>query len=216
MKIERKQSTASTTITPKQHKDIPGNPSTTKSSRIKLKRSATPDTLRVLTLEDWEFWKYNGYVVIKKAVPGEQVKRTRDFLWEFEDKDPDNPKTWYTTARAEMKMKELVGTGMVEVYNNQYLWDNRQMKYVYDAFVDIWGTEKLWVSIDRANLNFPNRRASVNKGFIHWDYDPGTKPQNVQGVLALSDQTEENIGETPAKCGYDSIIYAWIGDEGRS
>ena len=62
------------------------------------------------------------------------------------------------SPRAEMKMKELAGTGMVEVYNNQYLWSNRQTKKVYNAFVDIWGTEKLWVTIDRANLNFPIRR----------------------------------------------------------
>ena len=33
-----------------------------------------------------------------------------------------------------------------------------------------------------------------NKGFIHWDYDPETKPINVQGVLALSDQADENMG----------------------
>jgi ectoine hydroxylase-related dioxygenase (phytanoyl-CoA dioxygenase family) len=32
------------------------------------------------------------------------------------------------------------------------------------------------------------------KGFIHWDYDPDTKPVNVQGVLALCDQTDENMG----------------------
>ena len=32
------------------------------------------------------------------------------------------------------------------------------------------------------------------KGFIHWDYDPETKPQNVQGVLALADQDDENMG----------------------
>jgi ectoine hydroxylase-related dioxygenase (phytanoyl-CoA dioxygenase family) len=32
------------------------------------------------------------------------------------------------------------------------------------------------------------------KAFIHWDYDPETKPQNVQGVLALADQTDENMG----------------------
>jgi len=50
-----------------------------------------------------------------------------------------------------MKMKELAGTGMVEVYNNQHLWNNRQVQKVYDAFVDVWGTEKLWVTIDRAN-----------------------------------------------------------------
>ncbi len=116
------------------------------------------------------------------------------FLWEFEEKDPNNPETWYSAARAEMKMKELAGTGMVEVYNNQFLWSNRQQQKVYDAFVDVWGTEKLWVTIDRANLNFPIKKGFEYKGFIHWDYDPETKPQNVQGVIALSDQTDPNTG----------------------
>lgn len=67
-------------------------------------------------------------------------------------------------------------------------------KKVYDAFVDIWGTEKLWVTVDRANLNFPIKPGFEYKGFIHWDYDPETKPVNVQGVLALADQTDENMG----------------------
>ena len=93
-----------------------------------------------------------------------------------------------------MKMKELAGTGMVEVYNNQFLWSNRQTQKIYDAFVDVWGTEKLWVTIDRANLNFPIKKGFEYKGFIHWDYDPETKPQNVQGVVALSDQTDPNMG----------------------
>jgi hypothetical protein len=93
-----------------------------------------------------------------------------------------------------MLMKELTNTGMAEVYNHQRLWDNRQVKRIYDAFVDIWGTEKLWVTIDRANLNMPMRPGFEYKGFIHWDYDPETKPQNVQGVLALADQTDENMG----------------------
>jgi hypothetical protein len=88
----------------------------------------------------------------------------------------------------------LAGTGMVEVYNHQKLWNNRQMKRVHDAFADIWGTDKLWVTIDRANLNLPIRPGFEYKGFIHWDYDPETKPQNVQGVLALADQTDENMG----------------------
>ena len=91
-------------------------------------------------------------------------------------------------------MKELTNTGMVEIYNHQYLWDNRQYPKVHDAFTDIWGTEKLWVTIDRANLNLPIRPGFEYKGFIHWDYDPETKPQNVQGVLALADQTDENMG----------------------
>ena len=177
-----------------EHKKIPGNPSTAKSSSLKLNTRKNNEPLRVLTEEQWKFWINKGYIVIKNAIPREQAKSTADFLWEFEDKNPEDPSTWYTAPRAEMKMKELAGTGMVEVYNNQYLWSNRQTKKVYDAFVDIWGTEKLWVTIDRANLNFPIREGHEYKGFIHWDYDPETKPQNVQGVIALSDQTDINMG----------------------
>ncbi|MDA0330848.1 MAG: phytanoyl-CoA dioxygenase family protein [Bacteroidetes bacterium] len=176
------------------HKEIPGNPSTAKSSIKNLRTEASEDSLRVLTVQDWNFWSYNGYIVIKNAVPRNQALKTAEFIWEFDDKDAKDQSTWYTEARKEMQMKELAGTGMVEVYNNQYLWNNRQYQKVYDAFVDIWGTEKLWVTIDRANLNFPIRPGYEHKGFIHWDYDPDTKPQNVQGVLALSDQTDKNMG----------------------
>ena len=176
------------------HKDIPGNPSTAKSSFTKLNDRSNGKALRVLSEDDWDFWIKNGYVVIKNAVPREQALATAEFLWEFEEKDPENPETWYAPPRAEMKMKELTNTGMVEVYNNQKLWNNRMTQRVYDAFSDIWGTEKLWVTIDRANLNFPIKPGFEYKGFIHWDYDPETKPVNVQGVLALADQMDENMG----------------------
>ena len=176
------------------HLDIPGNPSTAKSSHLQLNDRSNGKPLRVLSEADWTFWKHNGYIVIKQAVSKEQAAATAAFLWEFEEKNPDDPTTWYTAPRAEMKMKELENTGMVEVYNHQQLWNNRQVQRIYDAFVDIWGTEKLWVSIDRANLNFPIRPGFEYKGFIHWDYDPDTNPVNVQGVLALADQTDENMG----------------------
>lgn len=178
----------------KDHEDIPGNPSTATSSKIRLNDRSNGVPLKVLSEEDWDFWIYNGYVVIKNAVSREQAAETARFLWEFEEKDPNDENTWYTPPRAEIQMKELTGTGMVEVYNNQYLWNNRQTPKIYHAFVDIWGTEKLWVTIDRANLNFPIRPGYEYQGFIHWDYDPETRPQNVQGVLALADQTDESMG----------------------
>lgn len=185
---------APTMIPNNAHKDIPGNPSTAKSSAIKLNDRSNGKPLRVLSEDDWKFWIHNGYIVIKNAVSKEQAKKTADFIWEFEEKNPNDPSTWYTQPRAEIQMKELTNTGMVEVYNHQYLWENRQMQKVYDAFADIWGTEKLWCTIDRANLNFPLRPGYEYKAFIHWDYDPETKPQQVQGVLALNDQTDENMG----------------------
>jgi len=45
---------------------------------------------------------------------------------------------------------------MVEIYNHQYLWDNRSIPRIYDA-LDIGIRKRLWVTIDRANLNPPNR-----------------------------------------------------------
>lgn len=177
-----------------EHQEIPGNPSTAKSSTFSLNTRTNKTPLRVLSETEWQFWIEKGYIVIKNAIPKEQAKATADFLWEFEEKHPHDPNTWYTPPRAEMKMKELAGTGMVEVYNHQQLWNNRQTQRVYDAFVDVWGTEKLWVTIDRANLNFPIKKGFEYKGFIHWDYDPETKPQNVQGVIALSDQTDLDMG----------------------
>src|SRR5690554_697695 len=183
-----------TTAPNKNHQNIPGNPSTATSSPIRLKDRSDGKPLRLLSEEDWDFWIHNGYVIIKNAVPKEQAERMADHLWGFEGKDPQDANTWYKKPNAEMKMKELTNTGMVEIYQHQYMWDNRQHPKVHQAFADIWGTEKLWVTIDRANLNFPIREGFDYKGFIHWDYDPETKPQNVQGVLALADQTDEHMG----------------------
>jgi len=176
------------------HKEIPGNPSTAKTSRIKLNDRSNGIPLQILSESDWAFWIENGYVIIKNAVPKEQAKKLAGYLWEYEGKDANDTESWYKRPNAEMQMKELNNTGMVEIYNHQFLWDNRQSPKVHQAFADIWGTEKLWVTIDRANLNFPLRPGFEYKGFIHWDYDPETRPQNVQGVLALDDQTDENMG----------------------
>ncbi|MGB5203893.1 MAG: phytanoyl-CoA dioxygenase, partial [Eudoraea sp.] len=77
----------------KAHKDIPGNPSTATSSKIELNDRSNNVPLRVLSEKDWEFWKHNGYIVIKNAVPVAQAKTTADFLWEFDEKDPKDSKT---------------------------------------------------------------------------------------------------------------------------
>lgn len=177
-------------------KEQPGNTSVAETSAFQLNQRNHNEPLRLLTEEQWQFWKNNGYVIIPEAVPEENIDAAVDLLWKFEEKDPDNPATWYAPSRREMKMKELNNSGMVEVYNHEALWDNRQYPKVYDAFVDIWGIEKLWVTIDRANLNFPVRPGHEFKGFIHWDIDTSLNPLpvNVQGVLSLNDTTEETGG----------------------
>jgi len=86
-------------ITKNQHLEIPGNPSTTKTSNNKLNDRSNGQKLRVLSEDDWNFWIHNGYIVIKNAVSKEQAKNTADFLWEFEEKDPNNIETWYKARK---------------------------------------------------------------------------------------------------------------------
>ena len=177
-------------------KDQPGNTSLAKNSTVGLNERKNGEPLRVLSEEDWQFWQENGYVIIHDAVPEANIDAVVDLIWEFEEKDPDHPATWYRPPRRDIQMTELKNSGMVEIYNHPALWNNRQYPKVYHAFADIWGTEKLWVTIDRANLNLPARPGYEFKGFIHWDIDTSVvpKPVNVQGVLSLSDTSEATGG----------------------
>jgi len=164
---------------------------------IPLNERPNNEPLRVLTEEEFKFWRENGYVVVRNVVPKENIERTVDLIWEFEEQNPSDPSTWYRSPRREHQMTELRGAGMVELYNHQYLWDNRSYQKVYDAFVDIWGTEKLWTSIDRCNLSFPNKPGTFEfEGFIHWDGDTSLNPLpvNIQGILFLTDTDLENGG----------------------
>jgi Phytanoyl-CoA dioxygenase (PhyH) len=149
--------------------------------------------LRVLSDDDWRHWTTRGFVVIRQAVPRENVERLVKLLWEFDEKAPDDPSTWFAPQRREHKMRELNNTGMLEIYNHQYLWDNRMEPRVYNAFVDIWDREDLWVAIDRAMLNPPRKVKDGRPGFIHWDVDTSLRPLpiGVQGVLSLSKQDPE-------------------------
>ena len=177
---------------PEGHGDHPG----VRGDGVQLRdiRKALP--LRVLSEADWQHWITRGYVVVRNAAPQENLDAVADMLWKFQEMDPADPSTWYRPQRREYKMTELNGTGMVEVYNHQSLWDNRQLPRIYDAFVDIWDREDLWVAHDRANLNPPNRAAresgTVN-GFIHFDVDPSQRPLpiSVQGILSLKKQGGE-------------------------
>ncbi|MEC1900091.1 hypothetical protein [Bacillus atrophaeus] len=56
-----------------------------------LNKRLQQEPLRVLSEEDWAFWKENGYVVIHDAVPKDYIERTANLIWEFEEKDPENP-----------------------------------------------------------------------------------------------------------------------------
>ena len=173
--------------------DHEGNKSLTFDVPLRDMQKKLP--LRVLSPEDWRHWTTWGYVIVANTVPSGNIERLQALLWEFQEMDPADPTAWEKPQLRDHQMPELNNSGMVEIYNHQYLWDNRQHPRVYDAFVDIWDREDLWVTIDRANLNTPNRGPRPFGGFIHWDGDTSARPLpvNVQGVLSLVD-TDPEVG----------------------
>jgi len=151
---------------------------------------------RVLTWDDWISWRTNGYLVVPGVVPVELCRRVADRLWDFLDADPDDPTTWYElAANRSGAPTRRAASGMLEIYHDRAMWDVRQHPRLYDVFVDLWGTEELWVTIDRANLNVPVTDEWSFDGFLHWDLDPADPPvAAIQGIVALVDTTVEMGG----------------------
>ncbi len=167
--------------------------------------------MRTLTQEDMNFWRENGYVVLRNAVPQADVDAVVDTIWEFMEMDRDDPETWYHAPQGEFGMVELNRSGMVELYQHQALWNNRQNPRIYGAFVDIWGIEELWVTIDRVNLNPPARGEGGFQGFVHWDIDTSLRPLpvGVQGVLALAD-VKAGEGGLQVVPGFHREFEEWV------
>ena len=84
-------------------------------------------------------------------------------------------------------MKELANTGMVEVYNNQYLWDNRSTQRVYDAFATVrLGTPSMVKNAQRELVErglMVIRRRKRNASALKWALTPGAVGETELSVL---------------------------------
>ena len=159
--------------------------------------------MAVLSATDLAFWEENGYVVVHDAVPPENLKAAEEAVWSFLEMDANNPDSWYP----EPPRRGI----MVETYQNQALWDNRQYPRIHGAFSQIWDTEKLWVSFDRASMNPPERPEHKFTGpYLHWDMSLDMPVRlKVQGVLYLTD-TLANQGAFTCIPGFHHRLEGWL------
>jgi hypothetical protein len=160
-------------------------------------------SMPVLSAEDRAFWEEHGYVVVREAVPPENCRAAERAVWEFLEMDPDDRENWYPDPPRRGIM--------VEIYQHQALWDNRQYPRVHQAFAEIWGTEKLWVSFDRASMNPPERPGYQFPGpWLHWDMSLEMPVRlKVQGVLYLTD-TPANQGAFTCIPGFHRKLEGWL------
>lgn len=146
--------------------------------------------MSLLTPEDHAFFRENGYLHVRNVIPKADCDAVVDAIWNFLGMNPNDPEDWYRLP--------LKPGGMIEMYQHPAMWNNRQNPKLYQAFSELLGQEKLWVSIDRVNMkppSHPDHPEYDHKGFIHWDTDTSKLPtrRGVQGVVYLAD-TAPNQG----------------------
>ena len=156
----------------------------------------------VLSRTELDFFAKEGYVVARQVIDRDQAERTGRAVWAFTGMDPGDPKTWYPEDRRGI---------MVEIYHHQTMWDNRTAPRVHRAFSQIWGTDKLWVSHDRASINPPALDKDAPEHNLHWDATLDKRPLSfgVQGVLYLSDTPAEQ-GAFICVPGFHQRLDAWL------
>lgn len=165
----------------------------------------------VLTAEDRAFFDRWGYLVVKGVVPKENCDAVVTDIYTFLQMDPNDTDTWYPPERR---------GSLAHIHQTQSLWDNRQNPRLYQTFVDLYGTEKLWASLDRACFKPPlseKHPQHQDKGFVHWDMDTSTPPETwrffLQAVLCLTGTTEDMGGFCCIPGFHRENLVRWIAEQ---
>ena len=129
-----------------------------------------------------------GYVVVEGLVPESLCRASREAVSSYLNVDAEDSSTWYR--------RNVHGHGIVPLHHAQAFWDVRQYPPVHRAFADLYGTDELWVSIDRASFKPPARgfEGTYRLEPIHWDGDPRAPGLSIQGLVYLTDTTPEQGG----------------------
>jgi hypothetical protein len=145
--------------------------------------------MAILSEADHAFFAEHGYLTVPDVLPPENLQAAITTICEFLGIHQEEPESWYR--------KKLGSNGIVPIHHPQTFWNNRQYPKIHQIFAELYGTEKLWVTMDRASFKPPFRSQLFQRrddSLLHWDVDPKkAKNLSIQGVLYLTD-TEANQG----------------------
>jgi hypothetical protein len=173
-----------------------------------------------LTFEQLKTLDKQGYVILENVLSQKEIDECLSELWDLLEAVPHKPEFQVkrpknlTGPLSTSEIKELdrnwiphKNYGMVNeppIWHTKTHWKLRQDPYLYHVFTQIFGTEKLWCTIDRASIKLPKQG---EEEFNHWDYDPWF------GKLDdVSYQSILNLTERHFRCVPESNSLKWHED----
>lgn len=157
-----------------------------------------------LSADDLAFFEQHGYVILHDAVPPEQCRAAERAVWETIGARPDDRESWYAPCTLRQKV-------MVQLFRHEALEANRRAPRIHRAFAQLWGSETLCCTTDRAGFSPPDRHDYYFPGpFMHWDVDFRTPlPFGLQGILYLTD-TPAQQGAFQCVPGFHHRFDEWL------
>ncbi|KAF2070404.1 hypothetical protein CYY_008274 [Polysphondylium violaceum] len=148
--------------------------------------------------ENWPEWRKNlynnGWAIIPNLVAKEKAAAYKEEFWTWVEQNRNrarrnDPSTW-----TEQNMGSSIYRGIIhdEIAHTQWMWDIRSEDAILDVFTQVYGTDKLLVSFDGANISRPLEEKEALESWAHFDQGHLKYGfQCVQGLLNL-----EHCGET--------------------
>jgi ectoine hydroxylase-related dioxygenase (phytanoyl-CoA dioxygenase family) len=158
----------------------------------------------VLGAEEMDFWRKNGYIVLKNAVTEAQVKAANQAIWTHLGASLENEESWYKSH------KDLYGI-MLAIHHHEAFRAIRASTRIRRAYQQLYGTKNIYKVIDKVGFNPPNSPKYSFKGSdLHWDTSLVLPiPDRFQGLLYLTD-TGENDGAFHCVSGFHLEIENWL------
>lgn len=175
------------------------------NDKQKIKTNDEEDfTDEVLSEQDLQFWKENGYVIVKNAISKKDCEDTQQAIWDFLKMDPNKKETWYNRHEDQKGL-------MLNFSDHVTLNRNRFSPRIKKAYEQLYNSTKIYKTIDKVSFNPPETEEFTFLGSpLHWDIS--LKQPITFGFQGLLYLTDCGIADGAFHCvaGFHNKIKDWL------